>query len=168
MKIWYYQTTNNQILENCARCVLILYNWNFCYCFFFFFGWPTTTDMVITSYFWNSQQSSWDNLNSFCVASGRYQHEIEAKRVSQLKMAAKGRIDLVSATIPARHRKTRGTEKTTQIVSVQSKATCLWGPVKLPPYRNCEIESCSVSLGQREWKRRTNAGNVNFAISSRW
>ena len=43
-------TSNNQRLEKYVRCVLLLYNWYLC-----FFRRPPSTDMVITSYFCNSQ-----------------------------------------------------------------------------------------------------------------
>ena len=37
-----------------------------------------------------------DGLNSSCLASDRYQHDIEAKSVNQSKMAAKAWNDLAS------------------------------------------------------------------------
>ena len=81
-------TSNNQRLEKCVQFVLLPYNWDL-HIFFLFFGWPTTTDVV-----WNSQ---WSSLNSSCLASDWFQHDNEAKRVGQSKMA------------PAIN--TRGTEK---------------------------------------------------------
>ena len=92
-------TSNNQRLEKCVQFVLLLYNWDLQG---FFFGWPPTTDMVITSYFWISQ---WSNLNSTFQASVWFLHDIEAKRVSQSKMAARAWNDLAPAI------NTRGTEK---------------------------------------------------------
>ena len=45
------KASNNHRLEKCVRCVLLLYNWYLRV----LFGWLPMTDMVITSYFWNSQ-----------------------------------------------------------------------------------------------------------------
>ena len=81
------------------------------------FGWPPTTDMVITSYVLKYNNLSnkykkyikkYDNLslNSCCLTADRYQHEIEAKCVSQSKMAAKAWNDQASA-INTRGTKTR-------------------------------------------------------------
>ena len=63
-----------------------------------FFGWSPTKDMLTTSYsFEIHNKAAWYSPNSSRLASDQYHHEIEAKCVSQSKMAAKAWNDLASA-----------------------------------------------------------------------
>ena len=84
-------TSNHQRLGKCV----FFYNWDLR----LLFDWSSTTDIAITSYFWNSPKAAWDSLYSSCPASDRYdyQQDIEAKSVSQPKMVTKAWNDQASA-----------------------------------------------------------------------
>ena len=96
------ESSGNQWLEKCVRYVVLLHNWELR-----FSASPPTIDMVITSYFWNKKKKKKRKkkkeklqleFKSSCLASDGHQHEIEAKCVSQFKMAAKAWNDLASAS----------------------------------------------------------------------
>ena len=104
------ESSNNQRLEKCVRRFVLLHNWalrfflsfllSFFVCLFVFlfcFFWLAAYDRHGHNLVFLTFTLKQLDLNSSCLASDRYQHEIEAKCVRQSKMAAKAKNDLASA-----------------------------------------------------------------------